>query len=167
MKTIHALALITVGAALIDSMPLRASEAGDRAELVANKSQVSESLLSYGGIKFEEQPGAQANQQAGGRFQDEVGARLTPQARPEAATQSAPVYSPKIELAARKPYNVVQSVTHPGMEYSGILVQLTRDNPLQLINPFAPALYGDGHANTSCDVITGRAEGLKVLGISF
>lgn len=52
--------------------------------------------------------------------------------------------------------------------YSGILVQLVKtDNPLQLVNPFAPARYGSGQDNLVRSPLTGRATGLKFLSFSF
>jgi hypothetical protein len=55
-----------------------------------------------------------------------------------------------------------------GVSYSGILVQLTKtDNPLQLINPAAPAEYGSPEDNVVRDPITGRVSGLKLFSISF
>ena len=92
---------------------------------------------------------------------------MAPQVRPEAGAQPVTLYNSEIELRAAKPNNVVQSERYPSIEYSGILVQSLRNNPLQLFNPFAPTQYGDGEANTVRNVITGRAEGLKVLSIRF
>jgi hypothetical protein len=55
-----------------------------------------------------------------------------------------------------------------GITYSGILVQLaTTDQPLELINPFAPSEYGSAQDNTVLDPITGRPSGLKLLSIEF
>ena len=52
--------------------------------------------------------------------------------------------------------------------YSGVLVQLTKtDNPLQLINPFAPARYGSGFSNLSIDPVTGRSQGISLLAIRY
>ena len=56
---------------------------------------------------------------------------------------------------------------HPGIEFSGILIQVTANNPLQLINPLAPAKYGNGEANLVRNPATKRAEGLKLFQISF
>ncbi|PWU20457.1 MAG: hypothetical protein C5B50_03880 [Verrucomicrobia bacterium] len=51
---------------------------------------------------------------------------------------------------------------------SGIAVQAAKTrNPLQLINPFAPARYGSGTDNLALNPINGRPEGLKVVGIQF
>jgi hypothetical protein len=41
------------------------------------------------------------------------------------------------------------------------------DNPLQLINPFAPASYGDGSNNAYIDPITGKARGIKAASLEF
>jgi len=47
-------------------------------------------------------------------------------------------------------------------------VQLTKtDNPLQLINPFAPARYGSGFSNLRIDPATGRAQGISLLTIGY
>jgi len=52
--------------------------------------------------------------------------------------------------------------------YSGIAVQAARTRqPLQLINPLAPAGYGDGQQNVVADPATGRAAGWKLLALSF
>lgn len=151
MKAIYTLALIAAGAVLIDSTPLPASEV-----LSFNKSHADPPHLSYAAVNL-----------GGFLFQDEVGEQKAPQVSPESGVQPATIPSPKLELRAAKPNNVVQSGKYPGIEYSGILVQSLRNNPLQLFNPFAPTQYGDGEANTVRNLITGRAEGLKVLSIRF
>jgi hypothetical protein len=52
--------------------------------------------------------------------------------------------------------------------YSGIAVQAVKtDNPLQLINPFAPASYGSGADNLDRDIITSKENGLKFFSIDF
>ena|ERR1700677_4844621 len=56
----------------------------------------------------------------------------------------------------------------PDVTYSGILIQATKtDNPLQLINPFAPASYGNGADNLDRDIITGKDTGLKFFSINY
>ena len=51
---------------------------------------------------------------------------------------------------------------------SGIAVQVVKTrNPLQLINPFAPAEYGSGWDNVVRDTGTGNPVGLKVLAVGF
>jgi hypothetical protein len=58
--------------------------------------------------------------------------------------------------------------TSPAITYSGVLVQAVKtDNPLQLINPFAPARYGNGGDNVDHDIITGKENGLKFFSIGF
>jgi hypothetical protein len=55
-----------------------------------------------------------------------------------------------------------------GVNYTGVLPQLRRaDNPLQLINPFAPARYGNGYDNVSINPLTGRPEGIALFAIRF
>lgn len=52
--------------------------------------------------------------------------------------------------------------------YRGALVRLSRtDKPLQLINPFAPAEYGNGYANVSRDLATGKAQGISLFSVEF
>jgi len=52
--------------------------------------------------------------------------------------------------------------------YSGIGVQLAKtDNPLQLINPVAPAEYGSSEDNVVRDPVSGKVSGLKLFAIRF
>ena len=52
--------------------------------------------------------------------------------------------------------------------YSGALVQLSKaDNPLQLINPFAPARYGSGFSNLIVDPAIGRSQGISLITIRY
>src|SRR5258706_2289069 len=52
--------------------------------------------------------------------------------------------------------------------YSGIAVQAAKSrNPLQLINPFAPAEYGRAGDNVVRDPINGQPSGLKLFAIQF
>ena len=54
------------------------------------------------------------------------------------------------------------------VSYSGVLPQIKRaDNPWQLINPLAPAKYGDGYQNVTRHPLTGRPDGIAVFSISF
>ena len=55
-----------------------------------------------------------------------------------------------------------------GLTYSGFFVELIKtDNPLQLINPLAPAEYGSAEDNTARDAITGEPLGFKLFSIQF
>jgi hypothetical protein len=101
-----------------------------------------------------------------GEAGDEISYWLAPQVRAETEANSVTSYSPGLELRAPQP-NRVQSEEYPGMEYSGILVQAVRSNPLQLINPFAPDRYGDGEANILRNPVTRAVEGLKLWQLSF
>ena len=52
--------------------------------------------------------------------------------------------------------------------YSGIAVHLYKTaQPAQMINPLAPAKYGDGEQNVVRDPITGEAMGLKMFAVNF
>ena len=54
------------------------------------------------------------------------------------------------------------------ISYSGILPQIKRaDNLWQLINPLAPAKYGDAYQNVTRHPLTGRPDGIVVFRISF
>jgi hypothetical protein len=54
------------------------------------------------------------------------------------------------------------------LTYSGILVEVVKvDNPLQLINPFAPSSYGAAEENVAWDPISNKATGLKFFSIQF
>lgn len=50
----------------------------------------------------------------------------------------------------------------------GIAVQLVKtDNPLQLINPAAPAQYGSPEQNVARDPMNGKVTGLKLFAVNF
>ncbi len=67
-------------------------------------------------------------------------------------------------LKAPKPNEIVRT----NLTYSGILVQAVKTrNPLQLLNPLAPAEYGAAEDNLVRDPINGRASGLKFFAIQF
>jgi hypothetical protein len=172
MKAISTLALVAAGAVFINSTPLRASEAANRIDSSFNKSPAYQPHIRYDAVKIEDEASAQlderVDERVGFRFQDGVGDLLAPRVKPETGgAQPMTNRAPMIELRVATPNNVFQSEKHPSIEYSGILVQALRNNPLQLFNLFAPAQYGDGEANTFRDLITGRPEGLKLLSIRF
>ncbi len=70
-------------------------------------------------------------------------------------------------LRQRQGLNFVRSKANANVSYSGVLVQAVRSNPLQLINPFAPAQYGDAEANTSRDIVSGQVTGINLLTVGF
>ena len=52
--------------------------------------------------------------------------------------------------------------------YGGAVVKTARSKkPLQMINPLAPARYGDGTENLAVDPVTGKARGVTLFSISF
>ena len=55
-----------------------------------------------------------------------------------------------------------------GVAYAGIGVQLIQaEQPLQLLNPFAPESYGTGEQNVVLDLFTKQPVGLKLFSITF
>ena len=75
--------------------------------------------------------------------------------------------------AARKRSSLTQpakpnEIVKDNVSFSGIAVQLVKtDNPLQLVNPLAPARYGSPEDNTLHDPISGKISGLKIFSIRF
>jgi hypothetical protein len=72
----------------------------------------------------------------------------------------------EISLSAMeaKPNEIVSGHT----TYSGIAVELLKTrNPLQLVNPAAPAKYGSPEDNVLRDPISGRVSGWKIFSIGF
>jgi hypothetical protein len=52
--------------------------------------------------------------------------------------------------------------------YGGVVVKVIRvDKPLQMLNPLAPAKYGDGSENLDRHPRTGQPQGVKLFSISF
>ena len=109
----------------------------------------------------------QAESQLQSELESETAYRRAHQARTDSSVKPEAIYHLPIRLQPPKPNNLIQSKKHPGIGYSGIVVQVVRNNPIQLINPFAPDKYGDGEVNITRNPSTHRAEGLKVFQISF
>ena len=56
----------------------------------------------------------------------------------------------------------------PDITYSGIIPEAIKsENPLELINPFAPAEYGSGEQNLSPDITPLHEPGLKFFSLDF
>ena len=81
----------------------------------------------------------------------------------------APIISPeKVARYVRFQTGVVNRAFGINVTYGGVVPMLYRaDNPLQIINPFAPARYGNGFDNLSVNPITGRIEGVNIFAIKF
>ena len=63
---------------------------------------------------------------------------------------------------------VNQVIVTPRISYSGSVVEAVKTKaPLQLINPFAGASYGDGMQNVTTDLNHTHATGLKLFAIDF
>jgi len=67
-------------------------------------------------------------------------------------------------LSERKPNEIKAGK----LSYSGAAVEVMRtDNPLELINPAAPANYGFAEANIVREPASGKVSGLKIFSIEF
>ena len=74
----------------------------------------------------------------------------------------------QIAEIARFQSETVSRILGVNMKIEGIIPQAFRvKRPLQLINPFAPAEYGNGWENVTVDPETGRANGIKFFGVRF
>jgi hypothetical protein len=83
------------------------------------------------------------------------------------ATEPSGVVAP-LQGSAAKKLNPDQSLRLARSKYGGIALQLRHaENPLQLINPFAPAEYGEPEADLPHDPATGRRTGLVLFSVRF
>ena len=80
-----------------------------------------------------------------------------------------PQLSPEtVERAVHFQTDTLNKVFGVNVKYTGLIPQLIQsDNKLQLINPWAPAYYGDAMDNVSFSPTTGRAEGFFIFAIRF
>ena len=90
-----------------------------------------------------------------------------------AAAQDAPAkksnFAREKKSTARIERRVVpREVVRKKAATEGIVVQcVLADSPLQLINPLAPASYGNGEQNVVRDPVGGRVSGWKILRVRF
>ncbi len=88
-------------------------------------------------------------------------------AKPDSSLQSAATPVPKKRQSLNldeKPNEIIRDK----VGYSGIAVQLVKtDDPVQLINPAAPARYGSPEDNTLRNPIDGKVLGLKIFSVRF
>ena len=69
-----------------------------------------------------------------------------------------------LSLTLERPNEVV----HGDIVYSGVFVQMAKsNNPLELINPLAPAEAGSALDNTVFNPINDKHEGIKLFAINF
>jgi hypothetical protein len=86
---------------------------------------------------------------------------------PTTETLATPDAAMRKETAGVLRPEQINEIRRRRVSYSGSLVQAIKShNPLQLINPFAPASAGSGEANTFLDPKTGAAAGYKFISIS-
>ena len=81
--------------------------------------------------------------------------------------ETASEASPPVAARAQVFSGDIATRRTPDVAFSGAIVEATRSNPLQLINPRAPRRFGDGYDNVSFDPITGRGQGIRLFTISF
>jgi hypothetical protein len=95
-----------------------------------------------------------------------LGAQLAPTGQDFKTPLSRTPNATTVLISPLKPNEVAGS--RPDITYSGVIVQAVKtDNPFQLINPFAPARYGNGADNVHHDIITGRENGLNFFSIGY
>ncbi len=93
-------------------------------------------------------------------------------AKPESSKTEASAQAVATQVA-KKRQSLVQNekpneIIGEKVSYSGIAVQLAKgDNPLQLVNPAAPARYGTPEDNTLRNPIDNKVIGLKIFSIKF
>ncbi len=81
-----------------------------------------------------------------------------------APVKTAAIVAPKMELRLNRP----SKAALPGVKLASPLVEAMREGSVwQVINPFAPARFGDGWANVSFDPVNGRAQGIGLVTIRF
>jgi hypothetical protein len=74
----------------------------------------------------------------------------------------------KVERYVQFQSSTLNKVFGVNVQYTGVLPLIRKaDRPLQLINPFAPARYGDAFENVSINPLTGRPEGIVIFAIRF
>jgi hypothetical protein len=93
----------------------------------------------------------------------------------QTATNSVVASPPPVTITTKQALRVApprapayNRIVRGNRVYRGVGVQLIKaDNPLQLINPFAPAEYGNGFDNMVLTPGGTRSQGLALLSIDF
>ena len=74
----------------------------------------------------------------------------------------------QLELAVEQQSVLLNRLFGVNVQTTGVVpMALKARNPLQLINPLAPAEYGNGFDNTTEDPQSGRPKGISIFGIKF
>lgn len=91
-----------------------------------------------------------------------------------AATQATQATQPSVQRPPAPAPRPVQRPTRPNQALlgktlvSGVAVQAVKTrNPLQLLNPLAPAEYGQAQENVSWNPANNAPAGLKIFAVSF
>ena len=97
-----------------------------------------------------------------------AGATTPTVAAPAVEEPSASPAAAPMQGSATRKLNPDKNLRDWRTKYGGIIVQVRRaDNPLQLINPFAPAEYGAAEANLPHDAVTSLPTGLILFSVRF
>lgn len=97
-----------------------------------------------------------------------VPASTSATAQIQSRRDAPPLTNDEIAAVARFQSNTVTRVLGVSVRVDGVIPQAVRTgHPLQLINPFAPPEYGNGFQNVTVDPESGRANGIRFLGIKF
>jgi hypothetical protein len=74
----------------------------------------------------------------------------------------------QLETAVQRQSALLNRLFGVDMQTTGAIpMALKARNPLHLINPLAPAEYGNGFDNTTIDLQSGQAEGISIFGVRF
>jgi hypothetical protein len=93
---------------------------------------------------------------------------FAPEKRADILNELSDVPVDKVERYVTFQTRTLNRMFGVNLRYDGILPQIKRaDHPLQLLNPFAPARYGDAFDNVTVNPLNGRAEGFNVFAIRF
>jgi hypothetical protein len=90
------------------------------------------------------------------------------QVKGQASTRAGALSPPQSQVQVTATNQVHRSLKSPARTYSGVAVQAAKSrNPLQLINPLAPARYGSGEANLVLNPATLQGEGINLFSVAF
>lgn len=85
-----------------------------------------------------------------------------------AEIQVDPAIARRVDEYVQFQASLPNSVFGTNLKYQGVVPMLWQaPNPLQIINPLAPANYGDGHQNVIVDPSTRQQQGIKLIQVRF
>ena len=84
-----------------------------------------------------------------------------------AMAQSPQVHKKTLTAKVQKKPRPAVPPPLPRENTSGVLVRASQGNPLQMLNPKAPAKYGKAEDSVELDPDTGKWKGIKLFTINF